>query len=238
MKKLFSIREEATLSFSKNIQFLSAPKGFEVSYCGKPGVTWDESAQLASSEYERGRKELDDDFTNQLSVVRDDLAKRQKSLLSKIQDEASATINELEKRLPELVVNLFHHVLPGVQIDGNAVEKLVISLIEEFADETESLDVYLCPDDLNLLKAFSKPEGNGDKQPQSDQNDGFANAISGIFDNLDGDDSLLPNYPNVSFHEDSSLSSGDCQIKSRFGLLDGRIATKLRRIEASMSQND
>jgi len=140
--------------------------------------------------------------------------------------------------LPELVVNLFHHVLPGVQIDGNAVEKLVLSLIDEFSDETESLDVYLCPDDLNLLKAFNKPESNGDKQPQSDQNDGFANAISGIFDNLDGDDSLLPNYPNVSFHEDSSLSSGDCQIKSRFGLLDGRIATKLRRIEASMSQND
>jgi flagellar biosynthesis/type III secretory pathway protein FliH len=33
------------------------------------------------------------------------------------------------------------------------------------------------------------------------------------------------------------LGVGDCQIKSRFGLLDGRIATKLRRVESSMNQN-
>ena len=55
---------------------------------------------------------------------------------------------------------------------------------------------------------------------------------------MDGDDSLLEGYPNVKFHEDETLSSGDCQVKSRFGLLDGRIATKLRKIEQELKGND
>ena len=55
---------------------------------------------------------------------------------------------------------------------------------------------------------------------------------------MDGDDALLSEYPDVKFFEDDSLQSGDCQIKSRFGLLDGRIATKLRKIEEELRGND
>jgi flagellar biosynthesis/type III secretory pathway protein FliH len=55
---------------------------------------------------------------------------------------------------------------------------------------------------------------------------------------LDGDDALLDGYPNVKFFEDASLQSGDCQIKSRFGLLDGRVSTKIRKIEEELKRND
>lgn len=102
-------------------------------------------------------------------------------------------------------------------------------MIEDFTDQ-ETLEVFLSPDDLRLLKSLS----DKDKEPtQADtgQDEGFASAIAGIFDGIDGDDALLDGYPNVKFFEDSSLISGDCQVKSRFGLLDGRIATKLRRVE-------
>ena len=44
---------------------------------------------------------------------------------------------------------------------------------------------------------------------------------------------------NIRFgRKDASLNSGDCQIKSRFGLLDGRIATKLRKIGEELSGDD
>ena len=66
----------------------------------------------------------------------------------------------------------------------------------------------------------------------------WAIAVGMIFDGLDGDDALLAGYPNVKFFEDASLNSGDCQIKSRFGLLDGRIATKLRKIGEELSGDD
>ena len=48
----------------------------------------------------------------------------------------------------------------------------------------------------------------------------------------------LDEIPEVKFFTDDSLESGDCQIKSRFGLLDGRIATKLRKIEEELRGND
>ena len=61
--------------------------------------------------------------------------------------------------------------------------------------------------------------------------------FAGIFVNLDGDDSVLPDLPRVQFFEDTTLHSGDCQIKSRFGLLDGRISTKIRKIEEELTEN-
>ena len=45
----------------------------------------------------------------------------------------------------------------------------------------------------------------------------------------------LKGYTNVKFFEDPSLQHGDCQVKSRFGLLDGRISTKLRRLEEEIT---
>ena len=76
------------------------------------------------------------------------------------------------------------------------------------------------------------------EESKNEGEEGFASAIAGIFDGLDGDDALLSEYPDVKFFEDDSLQSGDCQIKSRFGLLDGRIATKLRKIEEELRGND
>lgn len=75
-------------------------------------------------------------------------------------------------------------------------------------------------------------------EEEAQEEEGFASAIAGIFDGLDGDDALLEGYPNVKFFEDASLQSGDCQIKSRFGLLDGRVSTKLRKIEEELKRND
>ena len=59
-----------------------------------------------------------------------------------------------------------------------------------------------------------------------------------VFDGIDGDDALLDGFPFVKFFEDSSLESGDCQVKSRFGLLDGRISTKLRKVEEELKGHD
>lgn len=44
-------------------------------------------------------------------------------------------------------------------------------------------------------------------------------------------------YGSVVFKEDLSLKQGDCLVKSRFGLLDGRLETKLRRVEAELSES-
>ena len=132
------------------------------------------------------------------------------------------------------MIGLAERVLGQTPLDRAAIENIVKGLVAEFSGEDEKLEAYLCPEDLKLLKAFDREESA--EVPSEEEEEGFASAIAGIFDGLDGDDALLEGYPNVTFHEDPTLSRGDCQIKSRFGLLDGRIATKLRKIEADLKE--
>ena len=133
-------------------------------------------------------------------------------------------------------MTITERILPTIELNADAIKSLVISMIKEFSKEDEKLDIFLCKNDLDLLKALSL-KGDSDENLQSEEG-GFASAIAGIFEGLDGDESLLDGYPNVKFFEDESLAKGDCQIKSRFGLLDGRIATKLRKVSEELKGND
>jgi flagellar assembly protein FliH len=49
------------------------------------------------------------------------------------------------------------------------------------------------------------------------------------------DPSFGGRYPQARLIVDLDLAEGDCVIKSRFGTLDGRIATKLRALEGALS---
>ncbi len=42
-------------------------------------------------------------------------------------------------------------------------------------------------------------------------------------------------YPKVSFFRDEKLKSGDCLLKSRFGLIDGRLEKKVLKIEKELA---
>jgi flagellar assembly protein FliH len=45
----------------------------------------------------------------------------------------------------------------------------------------------------------------------------------------------LRRYPGLRIQADASLTPGDCQIRSRFGLTDARIATKLAALHHSLT---
>ena len=44
----------------------------------------------------------------------------------------------------------------------------------------------------------------------------------------------LQRYPGLRIRPDTSLNAGDCQVRSRFGLTDARIETKLGALENSL----
>jgi flagellar assembly protein FliH len=218
------------LSYSKTISFPRTPKGFTVSSIAQAPVSISVAEEDRVKSYEQGKQEAAAFYQQEIKKLREEYSLRQETLLGLLQDKIDGVLNELSARLPTLVVNTTERVLGNIQLDAEMIKSLVTSMIEDFTDDQETLEVFLSPDDLRLLKSLS----DKDKEPtQADtgQDEGFASAIAGIFDGIDGDDALLDGYPNVKFFEDSSLISGDCQVKSRFGLLDGRIATKLRRVE-------
>ena len=225
------------MSFSKSITFPEPPKSFKVSFVGPPPVAVSEKDDLVQQAYERGKSEAEAFYQNEISQLREKYAESQKSILSEINQKSDNLFNELDSRLPDLVIGIVERLLGHCPLDQNGVQHLVKSMISEFAEDDERLEVFLSPEDLKLLKSMADSE-KAPVNEESAEDEGFASAIAGIFDGIDGDDALLDGFPFVKFFEDSSLESGDCQVKSRFGLLDGRISTKLRKVEEELKGHD
>ena len=230
------ILEEATLSFNKSISFPEPPKGFKVSFVGSPPIESLDADSMVQEAYNKGKSETAEFYKNEIKQLRETYATRQDQALSGLNLKANEVLGQLDERLPDLVMGIVERVIGKCPMDKTAVEEMVKSMIKEFADDQEQLEVFLSSEDLSLLKSMADSEKEPEKGAGDDE--GFASAIAGIFDGLDGDDALLEGYPNVKFFEDSTLASGDCQVKSRFGLLDGRIATKLRKVEEELRGND
>ena len=224
------------MSFNKSISFPEPPKGFKVSFVGSPPIESLDADSMVQDAYNKGKNETTEFYRNEIKQLRESYATRQDQTLSGLSLKANEVLGQLDERLPDLVMGIVERVIGKCPMDKTTVEEMVKSMIKEFADEQEQLEVFLSPEDLSLLKSMA----DSGKEPEEDSGDdeGFASAIAGIFDGLDGDDALLEGYPNVKFFEDSTLASGDCQVKSRFGLLDGRIATKLRKVEEELRGND
>ncbi len=226
------------MSFNKNIVFTDPPKNIKVGFIGPPPLEQSEADGLVDQAYQRGKKEASEFYKSEVLQLRQSYAVRQDTLLSSINHKSQQLIEQLDSGLPGIVMAVVERILGECPMTRDTIERLVKSMISEFANEDEKLEIYLSTEDLNLLKSVESVD-SGKEEPQNEDNEqGFASAIAGIFDGIEGEDELLEGYPNVKFFEDSSLSSGDCQIKSRFGLLDGRISTKLRKVERELKNND
>ena len=228
------------MSFNKKIVFPEPLKGFRVKSVSLPPVPIEDQRQNELNSLEAGKKQAEEFYTAEIAKLREDYAQKQATILDQLNDRADQALEMLNSNLPSLVMEIVQKILPQVDLSATDVEGIVRSLIAEFSDKEEKLEVYLCPDDLKLLKALGKkpsPQEDTASDQSTSGEDGFASAIAGIFDNLDGDDSILPDLPRVKFFEDTSLNSGDCQIKSRFGLLDGRVSTKLRKVREELTNH-
>jgi len=224
------------LSFNKKIAFNEPPLRFSVRSISLPPVDVKKVDELIHSSSEDVKKKTEELYLDKFKTFSMENGERIKSILNQINLKADQTLEQLDSNLPLLVMEIVEKILPGIELKDRNIEQIVRALINEFADEEEQLEVYLSVDDLKLLKAFTKVDDSSAVTDESiEEQDGFASAIAGIFDNLDGNDALLPDLPHVKFIEDPSLHSGDCQVKSRFGLLDGRIATKVRKIKEEIS---
>ena len=221
------------MSYSKVISFPEPPKAFTVGFVGDPPVPAGDAAENSRIALEQGKSETTAFYQEEIRKLRSEYGQRQKDLLSATQTKVDGVLEELDRRLPDLVIGIAERVLGQTPLDRETVEAIIKNMVAEFSNDDEKLEVYLCADDLNLLKAFARDDEPAPTEGEGEES-GFAGAIAGIFEGLDGDDALLEGYPNISFHEDPTLSRGDCQIKSRFGLLDGRVATKLRKFETEL----
>lgn len=234
MKKLSSIPVEETLSYNRTISFSEEPKGFTVGFVGPPPIPVSEVTALEKAAREEGKREALEEARREFANLKAEYGQRHEEVLAALQKQSAAMASELIDRLPEITLGLARRVLGGIDLDRDAVVGIITNLIGEFSTQDEKLKIYLCPDDLKLLKMGEKL--TKEEPEESQEIDDFSGALAGLFDGLGGDEALLEGYPNVTFYEDAELERGDCQIKSRFGLLDGRIHTKLTKVAEEMAQ--
>jgi len=228
------------LSFNKKVCFPEGLKGFSVRSVSQPPVPIAKVQEDLTRKFEEGKKSATDFYSNEINQLKQNFVAHQHEILEQLNSGVEQTLDQLNDNLPNLVMEIIEKIIPGIEVGALEIEKIIRALISEFADEDEYLEVFLCPEDLKLLKAMGKEPSNQKNEAieSSESGDGFASAIAGIFDNLDGEDAVLPDLPRVKFFEDATLSNGDCQVKSKFGLLDGRIATKIRKIKEELTGND
>ena len=222
------------MSYNRTICFTEQPKGFTVDYLGPEPVPASEVESREKAARELGKREALEEARQEFQRMRVEFGDRHDQVLAALQNQFSEMSRELIKRLPELTLALAERVLGGISLERDMIVEIVTSLIGEFATEDEKLDVFLCPEDLKLLKAGEKL--SSEKPEEMPETDDFSGALASLFDGIGGSDALLEGHPNVVFHEDAELGSGDCQIKSRFGLVDGRILTKLSKVDEELQQ--
>ena len=172
------------MSFNKSINFPASPSGFKVSYIGNPDIPVEESNSASQESYNRGKQEATSFYQAEIKKLREEIAVQQNQLLGEINQKVVSTVQELEVRLPDLVIGIAERVLGQVKLDGEGIEQLVKSMIAEFADEDEKLEVFLNAKDLDLLKGLRRTEDDSDSSSDEDE-EGFASAIAGIFDGLE-----------------------------------------------------
>ena len=86
---------------------------------------------------------------------------RQEELLKGLHEKVENVLQELDSRLPSLVVSISEKIIGGISLDAEMIQSMVKAMIDESGSSEENLEVFLCPNDLNLLKSFA----DKDKEP-------------------------------------------------------------------------
>lgn len=226
------------MTLSDRIIRLKKPlKNVSIAYYGEPDISVDQASAISTQSSAEGYASAESFYKDQILQLQSQVAEKQSAFLSQLETQFKDYIDTVNHDLPSLVLAISERVLAGTKINKEIVERIIIELVSEFNDSSnEELTVTLCESDLKLLKA-AETEPTEELIPDDKGEEDFSTALAGIFDSFDSSNDsefVLNGHENIKFRIDNDLKPGDCQVKSRFGLLDGRIATKLKRIQLEL----
>ncbi len=151
--------------------------------------------------YERGRRDGERAFQEQLAHQRAEWAKLESGVLASLQAAMPAAIRDCEASLVSLALDIAQKLVSGLAVSAEMVEASIREALAE-AEESGELHILVHPDDLGLLQQVKSPLLAG------------GNALQKIV--------LQPS---------NEVSRGGCIVKTRFGIIDARRETKLRMME-------
>lgn len=153
-------------------------------------------AEAVQAGYERGRLDGERALAAQLLQQRAEIMELQTGLLAALRNTLPQIIRDSERTLVALALEVAQKLVAGLPISGELVQATVQEALTQVADGT-AYTVQLHPDDFALLERMNSPL-------------------------------LLPQdgQEKVRFHATAQIPRGGCVVQTRFGLIDGRRATK------------
>lgn len=161
-------------------------------------------AERERTGYERGRTEGQRELNEQLVQQRTELLELQNGVLESLRQTLPEVLRDCEHALTALALEVAQKLVSGLPISGEMVEAAIREALEQ-VEETTAYHVYLPPEDLALLQQM---------------NSDLVLAQGGS--------------PAMHFHPAPELARGGCLVKTRFGIIDARLETKMELLRQSL----
>ncbi|MBC8095352.1 MAG: hypothetical protein H7Y43_06045 [Akkermansiaceae bacterium] len=161
--------------------------------------------EAVQSAYERGRLEGQKSLSEQLVQQRVEMLELQQGVLTSLRNAVPQLIQDSEKALIDLALEVAQKIVADIPISAEAVEAAVREAASQIEHNTD-ITVQLHPEDLALLRKHNSP----------------------IFEGLPGADTL-------KFSGSPEVTRGGCIIQTRFGLLDARRETKIEQLRKTLA---
>lgn len=194
--------------FKETVQFAKPLKSIRVVPPGpppEPSVPENVVKQREAAARQQGVQEAQQQMNQQILEQRKEVEQLQQQVLGTLEKRHQAIINEINHRLPALVITLVRRILPGIESTPESVQTTIEEALGELSNPDKDLTVHLSEGDYALLGSYQE--------------------------------NFASNYPGISFEKDTSLTTGDVVLRSRFGTVDARVETKLKKIEDSFKSD-
>lgn len=188
----------------KILQFKQPLRRVMVSHYGEADLPFQEAQDREQDAYARGRAEAEAFAQKQIVEMREDYLQMQAAVFNKLEARFEELVERVHQQVPRLAFAIVERIWGDLILPPEQVKKILDDILAEAAPDGETVDVFLCPEDLESLNK------------------------------LDGD--LADHYPHIRFVGDPKLKVGDCKLLSRFGFIDGSVATKLKKLKQDISQ--
>ena len=149
----------------------------------------------------QGRAEADAAFTEQLMAQRQEVLALAEGVLRKLSEQEAALAAQMRAGVPGLVMNIVRRVLAGGESNADQVRRIVEQAMAETPQDGE-----------RPLEVLLCP----------------ADLV--LLENMHGD-ALREKHPRVMLRADATLAPSDCLVRGTFGMIDGRMETKLKAVE-------
>lgn len=154
--------------------------------------------------YERGRRDGENALSEQLLRQRHEMLELQQGVLKSFQEAIPQVVHDCEQSLTALTLELAQKLVAGLPLSREMVEASIKEALGQ-VEETTDCHCYVHPEDLELLRASDSPLLSKDANGQ-----------------------------HLHFHPSPEVTRGGCIVKTRFGVVDAQLESKVQLLKQSL----